>query len=266
MAQLNSLIGSILRDVVRAQHEANLYSLALGEAYGAHGEARGLRIPGVQLGDIELDLQYAVRQSDVPHEETGPDYPALRRFFGELAEQLAHTALTSVAATTSSANTEDPEALGLLLRQEQDLQQGFGAFLGRKIGEKLNGQAAVLVTPEGDIDSDRLVSIVMETAEIHLLRNPDLETLFRGRDDDGHLRAKARENLLTMMNVLAAKRVRDYNFLRTRSYSGQEILITADELRKVSPEAIQSLRLRINPHSYLPAELLTLNAEHTDMP
>lgn len=34
MAQLSSVIGSILRDIVSAQHEANLYSLSLGDSYG----------------------------------------------------------------------------------------------------------------------------------------------------------------------------------------------------------------------------------------
>lgn len=33
MAQLNVILGSIMRDIILAQHEANLYSYALREQY-----------------------------------------------------------------------------------------------------------------------------------------------------------------------------------------------------------------------------------------
>lgn len=265
MAQLNSLIGSVLRDVIRAQHEANLYSLALKEAYGENSEARGFQIPGALLGELELDLQYAVRKADVQHEESETDYPALRRFFGQLAEQLARTALTSVTTTTSSADAGDPEGLTLLLSQEQDLERGFGQFLGRKIGEGLNGQAAELVKADGNLDTDLLIQNVMKTIDAHLLQNPDLEQLFGARDGDGRLREKTRSSLVTMMTVLTAKRVKDYNFVRRKVFSTQEIIITADELKKVSPEAIQSLRIRISPHGYLPGEPI-INPEYNEQP
>lgn len=257
MAQLNSLIGSILRDVIRAQHEANLYSLSLKEAYGRTTEARDFRVPGVLLGELELDLQYAIRNADVPHEESETDYPALRRFFGQLAEQLARTALTSVATTTSSADAEDPQGLSLLLSQEQDLERGFGPFLRRKIGEKLDGQAAALVKADGSLDTDLLIECVMQTIDTHLLQNPDLEQLFGQRDGESRLRQTARSNLVSMMTVLTAKRVKDYNFLRRKVFSTQEIIITADELKKVPPEAVQSLHIRISPHGYLPDEPIT---------
>lgn len=254
MAQLNSLIGSILRDVIRAQHEANLYSLSLREAYGPQSGKRDLRIPGALLGELELDLQYAVRKTDVSHEESETDYPALRRFFGQLAEQLSRTALTSVATTVSTADAEDPQGLSLLLSQEQDLKRGFGPFLSRKIGEKLNGQAATLVKPDGSLDTDLLIQCVMETIDTQLLRNPDLARLFEGRDNDSRLVQEARSDLVTMMTVLTAKRVKDYNFLRRKVFSTQEIIITTDELKKVPPEAVQSLHIRISPHGYLPDE------------
>ena len=47
MAQLSSVIGSILRDIVSAQHEANLYSLSLGDSYGKDGKAKDFQLPNV---------------------------------------------------------------------------------------------------------------------------------------------------------------------------------------------------------------------------
>ncbi len=61
MAQLSSVIGSILRDIVSAQHEANLYSLSLGDSYGKDGKAKDFQLPNVMVSDMELDLKYGVK-------------------------------------------------------------------------------------------------------------------------------------------------------------------------------------------------------------
>lgn len=37
MAQLNHILGSVMRDIILAQHEANLYSYVLSEQYGKDG-------------------------------------------------------------------------------------------------------------------------------------------------------------------------------------------------------------------------------------
>ena len=63
MAQLSSVIGSILRDIVSAQHEANLYSLSLGDSYGKDGKAKDFQLPNVMVSDMELDLKYGVKSA-----------------------------------------------------------------------------------------------------------------------------------------------------------------------------------------------------------
>ena len=64
MAQLKSIIGSILRDIIYAQHEANLYTVSLGESYGKDGKAKGFDLPNIMFSDIEMELRYAVTCSD----------------------------------------------------------------------------------------------------------------------------------------------------------------------------------------------------------
>lgn len=254
MAQLNSLIGSVLRDVIRAQHEANLYSLSLRKIYGAKGGIRDFRVPGALLGELELNLQYAVRKTDVQREEAETDYPALRRFFGELSQQLARTALTCVASAASETDTEDPEGLNSLLSRVQGLEKEFGRFLSRKIEEGLDGQAAALVDGDGNLDTDLLTRNVMKTVDAHLLQNSDLGRLFE--PGNGDLRQKTRSKFAAMMAVLTAKRVKDFHFIRRKVFSSQEIIIAADELKKVPAGAIQTLRIRVSPNGYLPDEAI----------
>lgn len=257
MAQLSSLLGSMLCDMIRAQHEADLYSLSLREAYGAQGEIREARVPGAQLAELELTLQYAVRKTDVPHEEAETDYPTLRRFFGDLSQQLARTALTGAVSAVSSADVENSEGLDLLLSKEQDLERGFGRFLCRKIGAELRKRTAALVEPDGRLDTELLIRSVMQVIDTHLLRNPDLEGWFGQGAEGDERRKKTRSTLAATMTVLADKRARDYNFIRRKVFSTQEIILTADELKKVPAGAIQTLRLRVSPNGFRPADALS---------
>lgn len=57
MAQLSKILGSILRDMVSAQHEANMYALKLSSAYRNQNQAASLNPPVVCLGEMELMLR-----------------------------------------------------------------------------------------------------------------------------------------------------------------------------------------------------------------
>ena len=54
MANLQVVIASVLRDVLLAQHEANLLTEALAKQYREAGVLSQLNLPAVTIGDMEL--------------------------------------------------------------------------------------------------------------------------------------------------------------------------------------------------------------------
>ncbi len=60
MAQLSTIIGSILRDIVAAQQKADMYAASLTELYKNNPRMKYIPIPGVTLGEIEFELHYAI--------------------------------------------------------------------------------------------------------------------------------------------------------------------------------------------------------------
>lgn len=60
MVKLKDVIASVLRDVIEAQHEANLLTEALSEEYGKDGLPRHLLVPTVNIGEMEITLKYAI--------------------------------------------------------------------------------------------------------------------------------------------------------------------------------------------------------------
>lgn len=66
MVKLKDVIASVLRDVIEAQHEANLLTEALSEEYGKDGLPRHLLVPTVNIGEMEITLKYAIGSPPAP--------------------------------------------------------------------------------------------------------------------------------------------------------------------------------------------------------
>ncbi|MGP1492942.1 MAG: hypothetical protein ACTTJJ_05980 [Prevotella fusca] len=60
MTKLQDVIASVLRDVLSAQHEANLLTEALAEQYEGAGVIHQLNLPAVTIGDMEITFRFAI--------------------------------------------------------------------------------------------------------------------------------------------------------------------------------------------------------------
>lgn len=60
MAQLQSIISSVLRDVLVAQHEANIYSMSLSESYRKNGSTELFPLPAIAVGEMEMEIRYGI--------------------------------------------------------------------------------------------------------------------------------------------------------------------------------------------------------------
>ena len=105
MAQLSSVISSILRDYITAQHEANCYVQALAHDYAKDGKLKNFRLPQAMIDGLELDLKYVVQNTGVIKENLLIDYKELYRFLEEiLTPQIAKVAITTVVLAMNNAD------------------------------------------------------------------------------------------------------------------------------------------------------------------
>lgn len=88
MAQFSKIIGTILCDVIQAQHEANLYAGRLCEEYRKGGKAAGLHLPHATIGDIELTLKYGIENGESKREQFETDYRGLYVFLKSFSSQM----------------------------------------------------------------------------------------------------------------------------------------------------------------------------------
>lgn len=247
MAQLSTIVSSILHDFIQAQHEANCYSLSLGREYGQNGKIRDFQLPNAVIGDLEFELKYAVKGEGEEREEFEIDYPGLRRFFKEISGQLAKISVTSVVSTVSGASigTDDGyEKFHDFMKKEETLKHEFCAFLSRKIYSGLTERAIDIISSDGNIDEEMLLGIVVEVVRSEFLQHAELEELFSGKEGDG-LRIEAEDNLKHALGGLMGKLLNDFNCVRKHVYPSIDVMVTADELQKLPEEAVQCIRFRI---------------------
>lgn len=250
MARLRSIIGSILRDIISAQHEANLYSLSLSENYGKDGKAKDFQLPNVLISDMELELKYGVVGTEDCSEEHNFRYSKLRNFIRELCSEAAKTTITSITTTIFTSENQrkkDNKQFFLRLKQEEILNREFRSFLMRNMRQAFNNSIhEVIETSGGYIVSEIVVDRLMEVVRKKILDDTDLSILFGGTDGKA-LKAEAEQNVKHDLEGLVRDESKDISFKRTKTFTLLNIAVTADELAEMPKDAIHSFKLKFSP-------------------
>lgn len=258
MAQLSSVIGSILRDIISAQHEANLYSLALSESYGKDGKVKDFQLPGVFISDMELELKYGVISSDENHQQFNIKYNKFRRFIGSLCSEAAKTAITTAVATVlgSDIDREDEDKLFFTrLKKEAELQRNFQQFLSRNMRVTLGvGLYEAVDHGNGQVIVEVVVRKLMDAVTRKFLDDSDLDSLFDGKDGK-ELKETATTDIREALKGLVEKLAEDANFKRVKMFPRLDVAVTADELSKMPEDAIHVFKLKFSPTTCSIAEM-----------
>lgn len=250
MAQLSSVIGSILRDIISAQHEANLYSLALSESYGKDGKVKDFQLPGVFISDMELELKYGVIKSDENHEQFNIKYNKFRQFVKSLCTEAAKTAITSAVSTIMNADIERDEEdrrFFLRLKKEEELNRSFQQFLSRNMRSSLSvGLYESVDHNTGEVLVDVVVRKLMDAVIRKFLNDTDLNDLFGGKDGKA-LKETAANDIREALKGLVEKLSEGMNFKRVKVFPQLDVAVTSDELSKMPEDAIHVFKLKFSP-------------------
>lgn len=250
MAQLSSVIGSVLRDIISAQHEANLYSISLGESYGKDGKAKDFQLPNVVLSDIELELRYGVTSAEENKEEHNIKYSKFRRFVRELCGNAAKITITSVVSTIMTSdiqNKENDKKFFYRLKQEDELNRSFLQFLARQMRIAFNHNLHETIdAQDGTAIPDIITSRMMEVVDKKFLDDGNLGALFTGPDGQ-LLKTTAEKNVRTALLDLVTTSASQTSFKRTKNFPQINVAVTADELAKLPEDTVQTLTLKITP-------------------
>ena len=103
MARLQDVIASVLRDVLSAQHQANLLTESLADQYREAGVMHQLNLPAVTIGDLELSFRFAIEDTCELFEEKSEDEIKALDVIVD-AEQLPESAIHNITLKVSTRN------------------------------------------------------------------------------------------------------------------------------------------------------------------
>lgn len=250
MAQLSSVIGSILRDIISAQHEANLYSLSLSESYGKDGEVKDFQLPNVVVSDMELDLKYGIVSTTENQEQQNIKYSKFRQFIKELCKEAAKTIITSIVSavlTSDIRRKEEDKKFFYHLKQEEELNKKFRSFLMRNMRNAFDSNLhESLDASTGLVLEDVVVNRLMVVVKKKILQNTDFDTLFDGVDGNS-LRNELETAANSALTDLVKTMSEGQSFKRVNTLPQLDVAVTAEELEKMPEEAIHSFKLKFSP-------------------
>lgn len=254
MAQLSKILSSILRDMVAAQHEANMYALKLSAAYRNQNQVVSLNPPAVSLGEIELMLHCGFTGESVTSKMYEIDQTMVLRAIHELSLEISESMVTCILSSIIHHTEEYREGESPIARlnREKTLRQNFIAFLGRKLYGYLKGYRAEFINIDGSIDIERLQEAVLFVADNKILSHSEVEEVF-AQNTSNQLEKTVREELRTHVVIMLPRILKDIQIGKPVDYTSFDVVVASGELAKLPDECIQTFKLKISPHD-IPAE------------
>lgn len=251
MAQLQAIISSILRDVLAAQHEANLYSLYLSESYRKEGQTEAFPLPSIAVGEMELDIYYGIKDVGTQAEQYEVNYPLLRKNLKNISFQLAKVILDKVIMSVlSSPLGKDKEQVSIIskIKEQPELNRSLIGFLERKLLAQITSQFTKLLKKNGGINEEVLGSCAVDIGVNELLYHSELFSLFTSSEGEA-VRQKASGDMKKGISDYIPKLVKDLDFRRKRIVPSVDVIVAADELSKLPEECIHKFHFKVSPRS-----------------
>ena len=173
MAQLSTIISSILRDMIVAQHEANMYAISLEDVYKQNGRLEQFALPTVAVGEVELDLRYGVKSDSVQTEQYEINYPQLRKVAKQVSEKCANAIIKSTLPVLQSLFPEDGTDSGTMVLSnfavDDNLKRKYRTFLSRKILKAMQMSFTSLIKDDGSVNDSVLLDCILSVCDEKLL-------------------------------------------------------------------------------------------------
>ena len=252
MAQLSTIISSILRDMIVAQHEANMYAMSLEDVYKQNGRLEQFALPTVAVGEIELDLRYGVKSDSAQTEQYEINYPQLRKVAKQVSKDCANAIVDSSLPVLKSLfpYNEGNNVTKMLTNFEVDgnLNKKYRAFLSRKILKAMQMSFTSLIKDDGSINESVLLDCLLSVCDEKLLGLEDLQVLFN-RPDGENTRKDIRDNLENFLKNMMPSILKDINLKRKRIIPSVDVTLNSDELANLPEECIHTLHFHVSPNN-----------------
>jgi len=244
---LKDILGAMLSDAIRAQHDTNSYLQMISEQYAANGRLSGMKLPSASIGELTISLNFAVTEGIEEKEEEGVNSrgidKALKYICNEVSELLIKTMVQCIQG--SQVDYQTHYAFVDTLADNKD----FLRHLRRRFYSLLNEDKERLVDANAQLDEAAVRAVLYSAAEEQLLDHEDIRNLFFQEDATG-----LRDHIYEEFNRVLQKELDDImressmqSFRRIQRFGSLNVEINDEALSKLPPSAVQTMTITITP-------------------
>ena len=244
---LKDILGAMLSDAIRAQHDANAHLQMLSEQYATNGRLAGMKLPSASIGELTLSLNFAITKGIEEKEEEGVNGrnidKALKYICNEVSELLIKTLVQGIQNWGADYKTN--YAFIDTLTDNHD----FLRHLRRRFYALLNEEKERLVNKEAKLDEIAVREIIYNAAKEQLLDHEDIRNIFFQDDAKG-----MREHIDEEFDRVLKKELDDImressmqSFRRIQRYGSLNVEIDNDALAQMPASAVQTMTITIKP-------------------
>lgn len=249
MAQLSNIITSILRDMVHAQHQANVYSMMMDDMYRENGPLDHFNLPSVNMDEVELEIHYGISDVSPEAEQYEINYPLLRKTAKRLSKSCARLMITcTVEAFKKVFENHNIEKEQLIeeLNDDIGLRDRYVTFLSRAIRKALREATTSIICENGKPDTDLLLTMLKDIVEQHIFKNEDMVQILAKIHYESVV-DEIRTEIHTSLENAVPTLIEDASFKRKRIVPSMNVIVSSEELSKLPEEAIHSLHIKLSP-------------------
>lgn len=260
MARLNHILGSVMRDIILAQHEANLYSCALSEQYGKYGKTKDFPLPGVNISDVEMTLRYGVLDMVGNYEQSYVAYKKFNKFMKELCETVAQKTIANMKQyiMSHSLQTDKGQEFFDKIKEKGEVYQQYLRFIVKKLCASYKGSIHELIDDRTGIpDEAEIVKRLKDAVSQHIINDRDnMSKLFN--DTDGKNTKVLEDRIAAEIEKTVKKNCQKKNFKKKKEFPNFNVAVTVEELKNLPSDAIHTCKLKFTPTS------LNIQADNED--
>lgn len=244
---LKDILGAILSDTIRAQHEVNFMLKNVSEQYEKDGRLSGIKMPSASIGQLQLSLKYAVTGGVEQLQEEDSDqkevFKVLRYIAFESSELLVKTFVSSIQ--NSSVDYKDRFGFVDNLTNNKEFIMHFAK---RLFGLFSNARSRLLDAEFNLIESE-IYKIIYKAAIENILDHEDVRSLFY-LDSEDSLHPFIETEFERVLHKELDDILRESkmpSFRRIQRYGSLDVEISEQELSKLPESCIHTMTITIVP-------------------
>ena len=251
MAQLNNVIGAILRDIAQSRVTSDMFSRKISQYYEQDSLLRLFPVPRSEIREIELDLKFSIADVSVDHDRNEERDARIGRIFERYSEAITEDIFENLKGSETIRKIKEWVTLVGEIDTVQlrlDIKNRILIFFEEKSISFMSIS----------IEKDQ-INIELEPQKIKAGINEILEVLIYSRPDVKTIAEKySSSRLLRSVKTSISNGYRDQidamdeelEFLEASEEFKVEIDMTAEKIQDLPEIAISSIKIKTDIRNY----------------